>query len=299
MRGNITVAQLAKRLRIRPHSVRYHLTQLREVGTLGKSVAINQRRLGYQVFNLLFDLPRSRLEKAVNFLKGRQEVAWFTRNIGPRRYEATIVAKDYPAMAKLLADMGESTGTQPRDVIFAIEGECHQWGLRFLAQTTSSPALFHFTTPSDFEVIDDLDKQIIDLFQRDRDSDTASVAKKLGAAPSTIAYRFNRLCTSGVISEEFYFVRPMDSLVQAQLVLHLKARTVAAQQAVLCACNQNPYVDFLVAGIGQWDYKIVIVAESLPRLLQVENAIIHACDKHLLRHMVFIRDEVLSVRTGL
>ncbi len=299
MRGNITVAQLAKRLRIRPHTVRYHLTKLREVGSIGKSIAINQRQLGYQVFNILFDLPRSRLEKTVSFLKGRREVAWFTRNMGPRRYEATIVAKDYPALAKLLADMGEETGTQPRDVIFAIEGECHQWGLRFLAEITSSPALFHFTTPSNFAVIDDLDKQIIDLFQRDRDSDTASVAKKLGASPSTIAYRFNRLCTSGVISEEIYFVRPMDSLIQAQLVLQLKARSVAAQQTVLSACNQNPYVDFLVAGIGQWDYKIVIIAESIPTLLKAESAIIQACDKHLLRHMVFIRDEVLSVRTGL
>lgn len=61
MRGNITDAQLAKRLRIRPHTVRYYLTKLREVGTIGTAVFIDQRRLGYHVFNLLFDVQLTAL----------------------------------------------------------------------------------------------------------------------------------------------------------------------------------------------------------------------------------------------
>lgn len=299
MRGNITVSQLAKHLRIRPHTVRYHLDRLRELGSIGKSISVNQRRLGYQVFNFFFDLPRSRLQKAVHFLKNRREVAWLTRNIGPRRYEATIVAKDYLDLSKLFADMGEETGTQLRDPILGIEGEFRYWGLRFLAEVTSSPPLSHFMTSTEFEEIDQLDRDIIDIFQRDQNSDSSSVAKMLGAAPSTITYRFKRLCAARIISDEFYFVRPMTHIVQGQLVLLLKSRCAAAERIILSVCNENPHIDCLVSGLGQWDYKVVIVAESVPMLLKVEDAVIQGIEKHLLRHMMFIRDEVLSVRSGL
>jgi predicted ArsR family transcriptional regulator len=45
--GNVTVSQLAKRLRVRPHSVRYQLDKLVESKSLEKSILVNQRALGY------------------------------------------------------------------------------------------------------------------------------------------------------------------------------------------------------------------------------------------------------------
>lgn len=100
--SNVTVSQLAKRLRVRPHSIRYQLDKLVESKSLEKAILINQRALGYQVFKLFFDLPHARSKKAVEFLKVRKEVSWLTRNIGPLRYEMTVVVRDFTSLSNLL-----------------------------------------------------------------------------------------------------------------------------------------------------------------------------------------------------
>jgi len=65
--GNVTVSQLAKRLRVRPHSVRYQLDKLVESKSLEKSILVNQRALGYQIFNLFLTFRRREREKARSF----------------------------------------------------------------------------------------------------------------------------------------------------------------------------------------------------------------------------------------
>jgi DNA-binding Lrp family transcriptional regulator len=297
--GNLSAHQLAKRLRIRPHIVRYQLDKLLEMGTLDRHILINQRALGYQAFNVFFDLPRAREKKAVDFLKGRQEVAWFTRNIGARRYEATIIAKDYSAFSTLLRDLGEEAQTQLRDLIFAVEGEVHHWGLRFLTDGLVGIAGIHFTTPGEVFEIDSVDRKLLEAFQSDVTGTMPAIAKKIGIPNSTFKYRFDRLIASGIISEELYVVRPLSHFVQAQLVVQLKSRSAQAMQNVISTCLQNPNVEVLIHGIGNWDYKICIAAESIQELVHVESGVVQAIGRNLLKHSMYLRNEILSTRSGL
>ncbi len=297
--SNVTVPQLAKRLRVRPHSIRYQLDRLVESKSLEKAILINQRALGYQVFNLFFNLPHARSKQAVEFFKGREEVAWFTRNIGPQRYEMTVVVRDFTSLSILLRDLGEVAGTLPRDIAMAVEGEVIQWGLRFLTEGYSKTPIAHFTTKEDIVSIDTLDREIMNAARTDEMSNLAHTAKRLRVSASTIKYRLDKLRMSGVISEEAYFIRPTMKMFQAQLVAQLRTRSHDIDNLIVSICANNPHVECLISGVGNWDYKMLIVAESLPRLLEVEEELLTTIGKFVLKHALFIRDQVFSVRTGL
>jgi len=297
--SNVTVSQLAKRLRVRPHAIRYQLDKLVESKSIEKAILINQRALGYQVFNLFFDLPHARSKKAVEFLKARKEVAWLTRNIGPLRYEMTVVVRDFTSLSNLLRDLGEVAGTVPRDIAMAVEGEVIHWGLRFLTEGYSKTPIAHFTTREDIVSTDAIDVEIMNFARTDEIRNIAHTAQKLRVAPSTIKYRLDKLRMSGVISEEAYFIRPTMQMFQAQLVVHLRTRTRDIDNSIVSICTNNPHVECIISGVGNWDYKMLIDAESLPRLLEVEEELLTAIGKPVLKHSLFIRDKVFSIRTGL
>jgi DNA-binding Lrp family transcriptional regulator len=297
--SNVTVSLLAKRLRVRPHSIRYQLDKLVESKSLEKAILINQRTLGFQVFNLFFNLPVTRAKKATEFLKSRKEVAWFTRNIGPRRYEMTVVVRDFTTLSKMFRDMGDVAGTLPRDVIIAVEGEVIHWGLRFLTESYSKTPIAHFTTPEETVTIDSLDREIITHFMSQGTMRDALTVPKLKVSPSTIKYRLDKLRVSGVISEEAYFIRPTMKMIQAQLMIHLRSRASEIENEIASICANNPHVECLIAGVGNWDYKLLIDAESLPALLEVEEQLVQTLGRSILKHCLYIRDKVFCARAGL
>lgn len=297
--GNVTVSQLAKRLRVRPHSVRYQLDRLVQSKVIEKSILINQRALGYQVFNLFFDLPPSRAKKALAFLTARGEVAQLTQNIGPRRYEMTVSVKDYTALSNLFQEMGDACGTTPRDVITAIEGEMFHWGLRFLTDGPASNPIVHFTTSRDILALDSLDRELINLFQSSNVADTSSISKRLRVSQSTVRYRFDKLRSSGAISEEFYFSSVPMQIFEAQTVLQLRARSHESRETILSLCQRHPHVESLLCGMGNWDYKLLLSGDSLPEILRVDKEITEELAKLVLKQSLYIRETVIDRGSGL
>jgi hypothetical protein len=88
-------------------------------------------------------------------------------------------------------------------------------------------------------------------------------------------------------------------MVQAQLVVNVRSRARATEERVFSLCSTNPHVECLISGAGNWDYKILIGAESLPQLLQVEEELLQALGKAVASHSLYIREQILSTRSGL
>jgi hypothetical protein len=82
-------------------------------------------------------------------------------------------------------------------------------------------------------------------------------------------------------------------------VVHLRTRTGDIDISIESVCTNNPHVEYVISGLGNWDYKLLIAAKSLPRLLVVEEELLQAIGKPVLQHFLCIRDKVFSVRTRL
>lgn len=144
--GSRTINDLAKKLAMKPHVVRYQLDQLLERRRIERAVMLNQRALGQYVFNVLFDLPRASIKRTLDFLERRTEVSWLAQNMGLRKFEVTFFAKDMVEGANLVHSMGEAVGVHFRDPIFALEVETRHWGLRFLTGREATKPVAHFVS---------------------------------------------------------------------------------------------------------------------------------------------------------
>ncbi len=296
--GSRTISDLSKQVGVKPHVVRYQLDQLLERRRVERAVMLNQRALGHHVFNVLFDLPRVSIKRALEFLERRPEVSWLAQNMGLRKFEVTYFAKDMIEGSKLIQSMGESIGVHFRDPIFAIEVETRHWGLRFLTGRESQKPVAHFVASKESREPDSIDVKILHLLRHDGDLSVQRVAKSAGISESTAKYRLERLREWGAISEEMYFLRSDHDFVQAQLVLNLKARSREHEQSVIEVCSHNLYVEELITGFGCWDYKVVLRADTVNRLLEVEESILAALGKNVSRATMLVRNRVVAGREG-
>lgn len=296
--GSRTINDLAKKLGIKPHVVRYQLDQLLERRRIERAVMLNQRALGHHVFNVLFDLPRASIKRTLEFLEKRTEVSWLAQNTGLRKFEVTYFAKDMIEGSKLVHSMGEAVGVHFRDPIFSVEVETRHWGLRFLAGREVVKPVAHFIAAKEIRQPDAVDHKILHLLRHEGDLSVPRIARGAGISESTAKYRVERLREWGAISDELYFLRSAHDFVQAQLVLNLKSRAAEHEKAVIDVCSRNLYVEELITGFGCWDYKVVLRADTVTRLLEVEESILAALGKNVSRAMMLVRNRVIAGREG-
>lgn len=296
--GSRTINDLAKTLSLKPHVVRYQLDQLLERRRIERAIMLNQRALGHHVFNVLFDLPRSSTVQTLEFLQKRTEVSWLAENMGHRRFEVTYFASDMMEGSKLVHSMGETLGVHFRDPIFAVEVENRNWGLRFLGGREVTRPVAHFVASKEARNPDATDLKVLHLLRHERNVSIPKLAKGAGISESTAKYRLDRLREWGAISDELYFLRSDHEFVQAQLVLNLKSRSPEHERLVIDICSHNLHVEQLITGFGSWDYKVVLRAKTVSRLLEMEEAILVALGKNVSRASMLVRNRVIAGREG-
>ncbi len=299
MTGSLTLEQLSKQLKLRPHNVRYQLNLLFRAKRVSRGILINQRALGYQVFNVFFDIARPKTAKVLDFACKRSEVSWLCQNIGPRRFELTLVARDYRGVSAFLGALGDEADAALRNPVFTVEGEIRHWGLRFLAKSSAPTPSVFFSAPQELTEVDDLDRRIMNMLQSAENSAVLQIGSALGVATSTIKYRIERLKKVGVLSDELYFVESNFDFLQAQLVLSLKARSNENAARILAVCSNNLHVEGLISGVGAWDFKIIFQAESMRQLIEVQDALLHDLGRIVDKSETYVRDKVLWIAPGI
>jgi DNA-binding Lrp family transcriptional regulator len=296
--GNLTVQEIARRVGLRPHMVRYHLDQLVASKRVLRACDVNLRVFGFQGINIFFDLPRAAAKRGIEFLREQTEVSWLAQNAGPRKYEVTFFLRDPREYSQLLTSLGAQVGTHFRDPIVTIESEWRHWGLRFLSERKQTKPLVHLRSPTEIQELDSVDFKILNFVARKLGASARDIAREIGIAQSTLTYRMERLREWGALSEDLFFSSINHDFVQAQLVINLKARSREAEQLVIETCSNEPYVEGLLTGIGCWDFKIVIRADTVSRLLEVEDSILAALARVVARSTTYIRNRLLLERAG-
>jgi Lrp/AsnC family transcriptional regulator for asnA, asnC and gidA len=297
--GGITVEELAKRLGLKSHLVRYQTRALLESKRVNQAVLINHRALGYQPFNIFFDFPRDREERALSFLTSRPEVAWLCLNMGPRKFEATIIVRDYVELAALFRKLGDTVDVHLDSPIIAIEGEVRHWGLRFLTGRPTTQPCFTFSIPEEFHEADEIDKKILQSLRKGSNGAMPTLARTLGLPLSTVKYRLDRLRQREVLSPDIFFAENLRDFVQLQMVLRMRTRSRASDDLLLQLCEHNPHVEYVIAGVGNWDYKVNIQAESMRDLMDIQQRFLSQISRIVASSSTYVRDSILWVGPGL
>ncbi len=129
------------------------------------------------------------------------------------------------------------------------------------------PTLFTMprTADSPPHQVDATDRALLTLLQADARASTASLARKLGVARTTVVARLARLESSGVVAG--YTVRlggpALGSMVQAFVGVGVSPK---AGRAVVQRIGRMPEVRQLASVSGELDYVVVLEAATTERL---------------------------------
>lgn len=113
--------------------------------------------------------------------------------------------------------------------------------------------------------LDDIDRHLLSLLQADARQPTATLARRLGIARTTVVARIARLEREGVIVG--YGVRLGQRLEQAAVRAYCSLRVAPkAGAAVIRALERQTEVEEVSAVSGEYDYVVVLRCESNEQL---------------------------------
>jgi DNA-binding Lrp family transcriptional regulator len=269
--GVDAIASVAK---LKPHMVRYDLKEMIEANILTPCIHFNESCFGYYIFHVhmaakLQDVPA--LERA---FKLNSRVAYLGRQGGKRPLGATILSKRPEDLFATIDTLGRQAKVPFAQVAWCIEGEFyHYGGSRLLPE---NPMRFESVQKWDGErvEIDHADARLIQLMTRGRLIGASELARASGLATSTVQYRLKRLRDSGAILPRSILINYAALGFSAFDILIRCAGPAAELTKVLRAfCKASPGVEILIRCFGDWDFKIVVHAQTLTEVLELDDSL--------------------------
>jgi len=115
-------------------------------------------------------------------------------------------------------------------------------------------------------------QRLLALLRRDARESTASLARKLGVARTTVQERIRRLERDGVIAG--YTVRVTDAFARQRITAHVLLNVNARHsERVIRDLESRPHVRAVYALSGVFDYEVVVDAGSTEEIDVILDAI--------------------------
>ena len=295
--GDLTVTQLSGMLRLKEHVVRYQLNHLLRSGTIHRTVLVDQRALGMMVCTIFFDIPAPALDTVVDFIRKRREVWWFAMFNGPLKLEVSLVAPDAGFVEKFFFELGEETGVNLQNRRVALGEDRYEWGMRFLSEEyhNRNP---HILKRGTLYQWDDIDIKILRGLFSDLYMTSNGLARSVGVAASSLAYRLAQLRKARVISDDIYEVLRDSEYCNAVLLVSMKVRSRQSHTKVLEFCQTQPHVKGLSVDVGAWDYRVSLYGDRAEDLLKVADQLSAKLSRFVESVSVFLRREILKSAAG-
>jgi DNA-binding Lrp family transcriptional regulator len=295
--GDLTVSQLATMLRLREHVVRYQLNQLLRSETIHRTVLIDQRALGMLVYSIFFDVPPASQDAVITFFKKRSAVRWFAKFNGPQKFELSIIAANAGEVEKLFLELNEEIGVNLRNRRVALSEDRFEWGMRFLSTEyyRRSPRILR---RGGIYSYDELDLKILRELRQDSYLTSNGLARRVGVAASSLAYRLAQLRKANVISDDIYEVRRNNQYAHAVLLVCMKVRSRQSHLKFLEFCQDHPHVKGLIVDVGGWDYRVSLYGDSAEDLLCTADLLPRKLPRFVDSVSVYQRREILKVAAG-
>jgi DNA-binding Lrp family transcriptional regulator len=273
MRGNISAEALAKEMKVRPHVVRYHLHQLLKSGSLRRTVLMDQRKLGYLICTVLFNMLPHYQTSVLRFLRSHRCVSWLTQNSGFREFEMALVVKSPADVIDFMTELAEKTGASLLDQMIAYEEDMYDWGLRIYMPQPALSKPIVFTRSRLFEA-DELDTRILRTYREIEDTSPSALSRRIATPQSTLQHRLTKLRDAAVITEDLYvLIETFNPIPKGCVFLKLNSRTKAAHQRLLSFCQTQRQVSTLLESFGNWDYRLIAYGKDMQDFFEFEDAL--------------------------
>lgn len=285
-----SVEELARRLSMRPHTVRYAIDQLQSLLRLNAFCLTDPFRCGHTPYRFFFSVNSAdqlRRKKMIDYLRSLPEVHWLYELYGQYQFLMSIRTTSMTHLGTLLKEFDtrfgdlvtvRSVSMMPRVTAF----------VPWLAHSGHGPRrTFEYSDDATPIEMDAIDRKILGLVSAKPLASIRDLSRACGMPASTLDYRLEKLRASRVIVGFFYGYETRLTSGASFLVL-IKFNGLGGSgiyDRFVQFGQNNPRVSRLSRFIGEWDMEMEVVLEDIHDIKEMVQDL-HKVGGGLVREIV-------------
>lgn len=277
-RADLPVSELAKDLKLREHTVRYILANLKQRGEIYARVPfLNLYALGYCDFAVYFSLApakKSRIQDALKVLKHESSVTWMASLGGEFQYCMVITVTSALEVPALLDRLAKENGVILNSSILSLRRCFVSLGRRHLWNGTKGPYL-KMTAGVNAQPLKEIDQRILREMSLGKYESLRDVAARIKEPIATVSRRVRELQASGVIAGYVYRI----NLAAAGYTLHRLLLQVIgdipeARERLNDYCARELRIIHFIECFGTWNFELGIEVKRAAEVAEIRDSVI-------------------------
>ncbi len=273
-KSNLPLAELSKKLKRSKQFILYRMKKLEEQGIItGYNAIVDMSKLGYFTFRVYFKLHTVTTDQSIAFVK-------FVKDTYPHVWTITTMHEkwDYALFlgVKTIMEFHEIWD----GIMLHFKEKIKRYNVAVYAPIYNFNRTFFVPEKKEVivrtygggvaEVVDDLDRQIIELYAANVRLSSLEMGKKLGVSADTVRSRIKRLEKRKIICG-YKIGLDVHSLGYVGYRVDIELTSTKRNAALFEFCKQHSYIYQINKSIGGANFEIEVIVKDFQDLLRVIN----------------------------
>lgn len=284
-----SVADVAKRLRLRDHTVRYAIDQLNSLLDLKAICFTNPFRMGVLPFRIYFCVnssDKAKVNKMVEYLRKLPEMYWLYGLYGYYQFGMSIRVPNMQVLNTILTKFDDEFGdliTRKSISVLARFAYYEPW----IAHTgTGSRKSFEYVNDNERVPFDSVDEKILNAVRSQASLPVGGIAKIVGLPASTVSYRLEKMQKTGVVMGFAYaYESRIDGTESFLIQIAVKGLGFGVVERLFKFARNHPQVEWASRTIGEWDVEMEVGLTSAFELDEIIHQI-YKCGEGRVREVM-------------
>jgi DNA-binding Lrp family transcriptional regulator len=277
-RAEMPLAEVARKTRLKVHTVRYELAKLLEARMIRYYPFINVYPLGFTphlIYCTLSAQGKRRRKMVLGVLAAAREVCWICEIGGVYNLVFSVLARSARDLEEILTRLWDQIGGALNSKTLLIQTALTLYNAKYLF---SAPANSRSELRLDASVpvteIDKTDHLILAALVQKEYSSYRELSRLVSIPASTFDERIKQLKKSCVIAGTVFLTAPLKlDIEQFKLLVHTRGVSSNLRSRFRNFCLHHPNIVVLVETIGAWDFEVSVEVIQSSDVVQVQSDI--------------------------
>ncbi len=277
LQADCSIEDVAKECKLRPHVVRYALSELTRSGRAQAFPIVNIHALGYTdycVFLTLTSENRASRQRVLKFFSESELTAWVAELSGEYHYTVSIFARDVFEVDSYFRELASAVPGIVVEKTLAIRISWTTFRWKYLSNHRSKVEFITRSQAASVEKLDETDHAILRAIAGNPLAPRTHQARAAAIPVTTLHHRLKGLQARGILLGTVYFIDMIRLGIHSfRLLIRAKNSTSKLTQALWNFSFKHPNVVGFIHCFGGWEYELNIEVRDPAELAAIHDGI--------------------------
>lgn len=265
-----SVAEIAKRLKLKTHTVRYALDYCKSNVRLTPYCLSNPFLQGKTPYRFYFSVRKGdpeRIQGMIEYIETVPQVGWLGALFGQYQYLMTLKVESRFDLDSILNDIDARFGDLVVKKMMVMTSRFTLYMPGVVDKPGTLRPSSEYSVSSRGVPLDRIDRRLVEVLDRKPLASIHALAKILEVPASTISYRIERLVDTGVILGFGYFYDDR-ALGGESFLVHVSLEGLGGRsiEKLFDMARAEPRVTWAAKTVGAWDFEMEVALEDVSGL---------------------------------